>query len=171
MFRSIVITGALAIAACVGPTPAALAQGLVACARENGFCRVPFPTRVYYGVTGLMAERFVSPPGIPCSNQAFGDPAPGVAKLCVYAPGGAGGGPGGVDDRRGSRGGYGDDGRGGGRGGYGGDRDRRAYDPGGGGRYGGGGAECRELRQACLNKDQLGEGGEGNCRTYRSRCQ
>jgi hypothetical protein len=34
-----------------------------------------------------------------------------------------------------------------------------------------GGAQCRELRQACLNKGQLGERGEGNCRRYRRTCR
>lgn len=32
-------------------------------------------------------------------------------------------------------------------------------------------AMCRELRQACLNRDQLGERGEGNCRQYREVCR
>jgi hypothetical protein len=27
------------------------------------------------------------------------------------------------------------------------------------------------LRAACLNKDQLGEQGEGNCRRYRQTCR
>jgi hypothetical protein len=27
------------------------------------------------------------------------------------------------------------------------------------------------LRQACLNKDRLGEQGEGNCRKYRQTCK
>ena len=39
----------------------------------------------------------------------------------------------------------------------------------GGGR--GGGGDCRELRAACLNKDRLGEQGEGNCRRYRESCR
>jgi hypothetical protein len=30
--------------------------------------------------------------------------------------------------------------------------------------------ECRELRQACLHKEELGEEGEGNCARYRERC-
>lgn len=30
-----------------------------------------------------------------------------------------------------------------------------------------GGGQCEQLRQACENKDRLGERGEGNCRTYR----
>jgi hypothetical protein len=30
---------------------------------------------------------------------------------------------------------------------------------------------CRELRSACLNKERLGEQGEGNCRRYRSLCR
>ena len=30
---------------------------------------------------------------------------------------------------------------------------------------------CQELRAACLNKEQLGEQGEGNCRRYRQTCR
>jgi hypothetical protein len=33
------------------------------------------------------------------------------------------------------------------------------------------GPDCRELRAACLNKDRLGEQGEGNCRRYRRLCR
>ena len=32
------------------------------------------------------------------------------------------------------------------------------------------GGECRELRQACLHKEELGEEGQGNCRRYREVC-
>jgi hypothetical protein len=32
------------------------------------------------------------------------------------------------------------------------------------------GGECRELRQACLHKEELGEEGLGNCERYRRRC-
>jgi hypothetical protein len=52
----------------------------------------------------------------------------------------------------------------------------RHYDDGyrgdryGGDRYGGGG-RCRELRQACLHKEELGEQGMGNCRRYRELCR
>jgi hypothetical protein len=38
-----------------------------------------------------------------------------------------------------------------------------------GNRYGGG--QCRELRQACLHKEELGEQGMGNCRRYRELCR
>jgi hypothetical protein len=31
--------------------------------------------------------------------------------------------------------------------------------------------DCRELRLACLHKDELGEQGLGNCRRYRQVCQ
>ncbi len=31
--------------------------------------------------------------------------------------------------------------------------------------------ECRELRRACLYKEELGEEGRGNCRRYRALCQ
>jgi hypothetical protein len=30
---------------------------------------------------------------------------------------------------------------------------------------------CRELRQACLHKEELGEEGAGNCRRYRETCR
>jgi hypothetical protein len=30
--------------------------------------------------------------------------------------------------------------------------------------------ECRELRQACIHKEELGEQGQGNCRRYREVC-
>ena len=33
------------------------------------------------------------------------------------------------------------------------------------------GPDCRQLRAACLNKDRLGEQGEGNCRRYRAACR
>ena len=33
------------------------------------------------------------------------------------------------------------------------------------------GGECRELRQACLHKEELGEEGQGNCRRYREVCR
>jgi hypothetical protein len=35
--------------------------------------------------------------------------------------------------------------------------------------YGEGG--CRQLRQACLHKEELGEEGMGNCRRYRELCR
>ncbi len=31
--------------------------------------------------------------------------------------------------------------------------------------------ECKNLRQACLKKEELGEEGEGNCRRYRELCR
>ena len=33
------------------------------------------------------------------------------------------------------------------------------------------GPDCRALRAACMNKDRLGEQGEGNCRRYRRACR
>jgi hypothetical protein len=32
------------------------------------------------------------------------------------------------------------------------------------------GGECRQLRIACLHKEDLGEQGQGNCERYRRRC-
>lgn len=37
--------------------------------------------------------------------------------------------------------------------------------------FAGSGGGCEELRLACLNKDRLGEQGEGNCRRYREMCR
>ena len=31
--------------------------------------------------------------------------------------------------------------------------------------------ECKELRLACLHKEELGEEGYGNCRRYRETCK
>jgi predicted ribosomally synthesized peptide with SipW-like signal peptide len=33
-----------------------------------------------------------------------------------------------------------------------------------------GGGRCRELRAACMHKEELGEQGMGNCRRYRELC-
>jgi len=38
-------------------------------------------------------------------------------------------------------------------------------------RHYGYGADCRELREACLKKEELGEEGRGNCRRYREVCR
>jgi hypothetical protein len=32
------------------------------------------------------------------------------------------------------------------------------------------GGECKELRLACIHKEELGEQGRGNCRRYREVC-
>lgn len=56
----------------------------VNCARENGFCRIPFPTRVRYGSEGYFAFREVEGRGIPCNNEMFGDPAHGLRKACWF---------------------------------------------------------------------------------------
>jgi hypothetical protein len=31
--------------------------------------------------------------------------------------------------------------------------------------------DCRELRAACMHKEELGEQGRGNCQRYRELCQ
>ncbi|MBV9287492.1 MAG: hypothetical protein JO288_06665 [Hyphomicrobiales bacterium] len=33
-----------------------------------------------------------------------------------------------------------------------------------------GGGQCRELRAACMHKEELGEVGMGNCQRYRELC-
>jgi hypothetical protein len=84
MFRGVLATAVLATGVMFGALPEAQAQSLVPCAREHGFCRVPYPTRVVYGIPGRSTEVFVREGGIPCSNRVFGDPAPGVPKRCAY---------------------------------------------------------------------------------------
>lgn len=158
MVRSILATATVAAGLCFGAAPGALAQGVV-CAQENGFCRVPFPARVIYGVPGRTTSRVVGPPGILCSNDQFGDPARGVGKICTYVPAGGGGG---FDEPRRGRGGGDFDEPRRGRGGGDFDEPRRGR---------GAGPDCRELREACLRKDELGEQGEGNCRRYRQLCR
>lgn len=84
MRRTVLATAALAAGAVFGALPQAQAQTFVPCAREHDYCRVPYPTRVIYGVPGRSTELFVQRGGIPCSNRVFGDPAPGVPKRCIY---------------------------------------------------------------------------------------
>ena len=42
--------------------------------------------------------------------------------------------------------------------------------PGGVKVYPRGGGDCRELRAACMHKEEMGETGMGNCRRYREMC-
>ena len=81
---ALVLGGALAAA------PPVWAQTLVPCAPENGFCRVPYPTQVVYGVPGRRASVEVDGRGVQCSNGVFGDPAPGIPKRCAYVARGYG---------------------------------------------------------------------------------
>jgi len=99
MLHAVLTTAVLATGVIFGPAPPAQAQELVPCAREGGFCRVPYPTRVIYGARGASSERFVRGGGIRCSNRAFGDPAPGTAKRCAFVARGRD--RGWDDDRRG----------------------------------------------------------------------
>jgi hypothetical protein len=101
MFRAVLATAVLFSGAMFGIPSEAQAQGLVPCARENGFCRVPYPTRVIYGIPGRGVEVFVRDGGVPCSNRVFGDPAPGVAKRCAYIARGSERGPRRYEERSG----------------------------------------------------------------------
>ncbi|EIM28333.1 hypothetical protein [Microvirga lotononidis] len=84
MLRAVLATALIATGVAFGASADAQAQGLVPCSREGGYCRVPYPTRVIYGVPGRRAEVFVRGGGIACSNSIFGDPAPGTPKRCAY---------------------------------------------------------------------------------------
>jgi len=84
MLRVALATAVVVSGVMLAATSSAQAQGLVPCAQEGGFCRVPYPTRVLYGVPGRSVERYVRRGGIPCSNSVFGDPAYGLPKRCAY---------------------------------------------------------------------------------------
>ena len=78
-------------AALLAPAPAGAYQldtvNLIGCAQEGGVCRMPYPTNVYFGVPGRTNGRpFPQGGAVPCNSQTFGDPAPGQAKSCWYAP-------------------------------------------------------------------------------------
>lgn len=51
------------------------------CASESGYCNFRGNREVRYGVEGRWVYRNATN-GIPCNNQTFGDPAPGVGKAC-----------------------------------------------------------------------------------------
>ena len=127
---------ALVMAASLIGASESSAQNTVPCAREGEFCRVPYETDVVYGARGRTSVREARPPGVPCTNRVFGDPAVGLTKSCAFVARGRGrsfdDGPG-----RGGRwdddSGYGGRDRNEGRGGYGGrdpyeGRERRSRD-------------------------------------------
>jgi hypothetical protein len=89
MLRPIALAAASLVSVWMTVAPAS-AQTLVPCAQEGDFCRVPYPTRVVYGVPGRSAATEVAGRGVPCSNEVFGDPARGVPKRCAYVARGYG---------------------------------------------------------------------------------
>lgn len=55
------------------------------CARENNLCDCPPGGRVRYGAAPKWSRWHKVPPGedaVPCGNDIFGDPSPGVGKEC-----------------------------------------------------------------------------------------
>ena len=84
MLRRIAALGALGLVMTIGAVAPASAQATAVCAREGGFCSVPYPTTVIYSYRNNSTSREVGPGGIPCNNNQFGDPAPGVGKTCRY---------------------------------------------------------------------------------------
>lgn len=85
-----VFLGALLGAALLGSVPARAQldiDDLVPCAQEGQVCRMPHATNVYFGVTGRTNGRpFPQGGSILCAVSTFGDPAPGLSKMCWYAP-------------------------------------------------------------------------------------
>jgi hypothetical protein len=71
-------------------TGPALGEGWRSCAQEGGVCQVSGRAVVRYGVPGRWATRSVNG-SVTCSNDAFGDPAPGTPKRCEVAGYGDGG--------------------------------------------------------------------------------
>jgi hypothetical protein len=69
-------------AAILAWSPLAYAQGWQRCAPEGGFCRAPAGAVIHYGREGTFAHRRSPPGGLPCNNEVFGDPLPGVPKVC-----------------------------------------------------------------------------------------
>ncbi len=67
-----------------GPRYGGYGGGANICAYENQYCRVGGVARVGYGAQGIYTFRRVRG-GIPCGNQFFGDPVPGVPKHCIVA--------------------------------------------------------------------------------------
>jgi len=67
----------------IAPAPTEAAQ-LQRCAGENETCRLPYPTEVIYGANGRGTSQFIDGPNVRCSNQVFGDPAPGAQKSCSF---------------------------------------------------------------------------------------
>lgn len=58
------------------------------CANEGGVCVFSGTTQVRYGLNGTYAIRTASD-SIGCNNQVFGDPLPGIVKICEYATSGS----------------------------------------------------------------------------------
>lgn len=78
--------GETAAASEAAPTPqflasSAAATGWVRCAVEDGICNVTGTKRVRYGLDGKWATLIRNTP-VACNNAAFGDPYPGVDKVC-----------------------------------------------------------------------------------------
>lgn len=72
----------LATLAIVSSYPA-YASEWIACAGENQYCMVPGTKMVRYG-TGDRWNLKKATNRIYCSNDVFGDPAPGAGKACYY---------------------------------------------------------------------------------------
>jgi hypothetical protein len=79
------LTIAAVAAAVLAWSQLAYAQGWQHCATEGGFCRAPAGAVVHYGREGAFAHRRSPPGGLPCSNDVFGDPIPGVHKECFLS--------------------------------------------------------------------------------------
>ncbi len=57
--------------------------GWTSCAPEGAICRVPGSRRVRFGANGVYAYRMGSG-AVGCDVRTFGDPTPGVRKVCQY---------------------------------------------------------------------------------------
>lgn len=79
-------TGGLRVLDIEAGTPPAEAPVLtgefVFCAAEGDTCVLSDSTVVRYGANGVYSQRSFDAGNVACTNQVFGDPAPGVAKTC-----------------------------------------------------------------------------------------
>ena len=78
------LLSAFALAACVsGGTPALAQEWVMACAEGSPPCPVDGTRMIQYGANGAF-NFAVATNLVVCSNETFGDPAPGVGKACWY---------------------------------------------------------------------------------------
>ena len=79
LLMQVTVVAALAMV----PAGQALANGWVACAGEDQYCSVPGTRMVRYGAGDRWSMKLATRQ-IRCSNEVFGDPAPGRPKACYY---------------------------------------------------------------------------------------
>lgn len=80
--RQVMLLAILAAVVLFSSQPASAGEW-IACAGENQTCKVPGTRMVRYGVDDQWSMKKATD-RIQCSNDIFGDPAPGKSKACYY---------------------------------------------------------------------------------------